>query len=39
MPAWLAEHADADGDPSIGLTRHAWCYEVPVLAIEQWRQP
>lgn len=22
-----------DGDPSIGLTRHAWCYEVPVLAI------
>ena len=26
-----------DGDPSIGLTRQAWCYEVPVLAIEQWR--
>lgn len=25
-----------DGDASIGLTRHAWCYEVPVLAIEQW---
>ena len=25
-----------DGDPSIGLTRHAWCYEVPVLAIGQW---
>jgi hypothetical protein len=25
-----------DGDPSIGLTRQAWCYEVPVLAIEQW---
>ena len=23
-----------DGDPSIGLTRQAWCYEVPVLAIE-----
>jgi len=22
-----------DGDPSIGLTRHAWCYEVPVLAL------
>jgi deazaflavin-dependent oxidoreductase (nitroreductase family) len=26
-----------DGDPSIGLTREAWCYEVPVLAIEGWR--
>ena len=26
-----------DGDSSIGLTRQAWCYEVPVLAIEQWR--
>jgi deazaflavin-dependent oxidoreductase (nitroreductase family) len=26
-----------DGDPSIGLTRQAWCYEVPVLAIEGWR--
>lgn len=25
-----------DGDPSIGLTRQAWCYEVPVLAIERW---
>ncbi len=25
-----------DGDSSIGLTRHAWCYEVPVLAIGQW---
>ena len=23
-----------DGDASIGLTRLAWCYEVPVLAIE-----
>ena len=22
-----------DGDPSIGLTRQAWCYEVPVLAL------
>jgi deazaflavin-dependent oxidoreductase (nitroreductase family) len=22
-----------DGDPSIGLTREAWCFEVPVLAI------
>ena len=25
-----------DGDPSIGLTFDAWCYEVPVLAIGQW---
>jgi len=25
-----------DGDSSIGLTRQAWCYEVPVLAIDQW---
>ncbi len=25
-----------DGDASIGLTRHDWCYEVPVLAIGQW---
>jgi deazaflavin-dependent oxidoreductase (nitroreductase family) len=28
-----------DGDPSIGLTRQAWCYDVPVLAIEQWHSP
>lgn len=27
---------DWDGDPSIGLTRHAWCYDVPVLAITGW---
>ena len=25
-----------DGDASIGLTRHAWCYDVPVLAVEGW---
>jgi deazaflavin-dependent oxidoreductase (nitroreductase family) len=25
-----------DGDSSIGLTRQAWCFEVPVLAIGQW---
>jgi deazaflavin-dependent oxidoreductase (nitroreductase family) len=25
-----------DGDASIGLTRQAWCYEVPVLAISNW---
>lgn len=28
-PAW-------QGDPAIGLTRHMWCYEVPVLAISGW---
>ncbi len=26
-----------DGDPSIGLTRQAWCFDVPVLAISEWR--
>ena len=26
-----------DGDPSIGLTLQAWCYEVPVLAISNWQ--
>ncbi|MEP7045787.1 MAG: nitroreductase/quinone reductase family protein [Ilumatobacteraceae bacterium] len=25
-----------EGDSSIGLTRQAWCYDVPVLAIDQW---
>jgi deazaflavin-dependent oxidoreductase (nitroreductase family) len=25
-----------NGDDSIGLSRHAWCYEVPVLAIGDW---
>src|SRR4051812_2965276 len=25
-----------DGDAFIGLTRQAWCYEVPVLAISNW---
>ena len=25
-----------EGDPSIGLTRNAWCYDVPVLAIDRW---
>ncbi len=25
-----------EGDPSIGLTRQAWCYEVPLLAIDHW---
>ena len=26
-----------DGDASIGLTFEAWCFDVPVLAIEAWR--
>lgn len=25
-----------DGDPSIGLTFEAWCFDVPVLAITNW---
>lgn len=25
-----------DGDPSIGLTFDAWCFDVPALAIESW---
>jgi deazaflavin-dependent oxidoreductase (nitroreductase family) len=25
-----------DGDPTIGLTFEAWCYDVPALAIERW---
>lgn len=25
-----------EGDPSIGLTFEAWCFEVPLLAIEGW---
>ena len=33
----MAAKYDWEGDPSIGLTRHAWCYEVPVVAISNWR--
>lgn len=25
-----------NGDPSIGLTFEAWCYDVPLLAIDSW---
>lgn len=32
----MAAKYDWDGDPSIGLTREAWCYEVPVLAVSGW---
>lgn len=28
-----------DGDPSIGLTFEAWCFEVPVLAVSRWGEP
>lgn len=31
-----AKYPGWQGDPSIGLTRQAWCYEVPVLAISGW---
>lgn len=27
-----------DGDPSIGLTFQAWCFDVPLLAIGQWHE-
>jgi len=27
-----------DGDPSIGLTFEAWCYNVPLLAVEGWAE-
>ena len=33
----MAAKYDWDGDPSIGLTRHAWCYVVPVVAISNWQ--
>jgi deazaflavin-dependent oxidoreductase (nitroreductase family) len=33
----MGEKYPWDGDPSIGLTFQAWCYEVPVLAISDWR--
>lgn len=25
-----------DGDPSVGLTFDAWCFDVPAFAIESW---
>ena len=28
-PAW-------QGDPTIGLTRAAWCFDVPLVAIDRW---
>jgi deazaflavin-dependent oxidoreductase (nitroreductase family) len=32
-----AKYSAWEGDASISLTRDAWCYEVPVLAISHWR--
>jgi deazaflavin-dependent oxidoreductase (nitroreductase family) len=32
----MATKYEWDGDASIGLTRQAWCYDVPVLAISNW---
>ncbi len=31
-----AKYSDFDGDADIGLTQHAWRWEVPVLAIGEW---
>ncbi|MGD9705453.1 MAG: nitroreductase family deazaflavin-dependent oxidoreductase [Acidimicrobiia bacterium] len=28
-PSW-------QGDPAIGLTREAWCFDVPLVAIDDW---
>jgi deazaflavin-dependent oxidoreductase (nitroreductase family) len=27
-----------DGDPSIGLTFEAWCFDVPLLAVAGWQE-
>ncbi len=27
---------DWDGDDDINLSRHAWCYDVPAMAIDRW---
>ena len=32
----MGEKYPWEGDSSIGLTRQAWCYDVPVLAIDRW---
>ncbi len=33
-----AKYPEWQGDASIGLTRHAWCFEVPLLAIDNWTE-
>ena len=32
-----SKHSQWGGDPDIGLTFEAWCYDVPAAAIEKWR--
>jgi deazaflavin-dependent oxidoreductase (nitroreductase family) len=32
-----AKYSDFDGDVDIGLTQHAWRWEVPALAVGEWR--
>ena len=32
----MGEKYPWEGDSSIGLTRQAWCYDVPVLGIDHW---
>lgn len=29
---------DWDGDDDINLSRHAWCYDVPAIAIDNWKR-
>jgi deazaflavin-dependent oxidoreductase (nitroreductase family) len=31
-----AKYPSWQGDPAIGLTRAAWCFDVPLVAIERW---
>ena len=31
-----AKYGDFDGDAGIGLTQHAWRWEVPALAVGEW---
>lgn len=33
----MGEKYPWEGDPSIGLTFEKWCFEVPLLAVSQWR--
>lgn len=32
----MAKKYPWEGDPSIGLTFEAWCYDVPLLAVSDW---
>lgn len=34
-----AKHQGWRGDPDIGLTFEAWCFDVPAVAIDGWRSP